>query len=493
MFRNKFFAALPFLHDLDDSNLEEAFPTISDSPDGRDFKGSKVKQAIPSASGIRCGISIETTTTPPLPSAPTPIFFHHPSDDLPSTFDDAATCTFRALILKPSSEAASKAVAAVKAGLNGVSSSQETANQTSPNDKSTPTMPILVFTFASSSQPFMVDPLHIKQVRLEEPTAALPPSLVFVFDTVIFRTYEIAETYMTPGDDVKESMQVSYQRLSASYEEIKCFLDSYKVKGNENSLESVTLTVNQTRKLVTEGRFVPDSKQASPETSICSNNKQGGQAQESEKLTDEVILDPIPSSGGEAATVEAPKNASIEDIMLRPEVLLEKAEKLAPAAKKRRLAKESAKRLITNILSPKTIPSLNIVEASRYLSEGYLEKLGGEGQASSSMTPNSELSHQLNKCAEEIKNTHVTLSEDDTFQVKEMTDRIAKCKENLDIMIRKAYKVVGKGNKKRKSIDGEAAGRIEEAVGAVPGEEDVKAGFEEILVATRAKNLLLWG
>ena len=44
MFRNKFFAALPFLHDLDDSNLEEAFPTISDSPDGRDFKGSKVKQ-----------------------------------------------------------------------------------------------------------------------------------------------------------------------------------------------------------------------------------------------------------------------------------------------------------------------------------------------------------------------------------------------------------------------------------------------------------------
>ena len=44
MYRAKFFAALPFLHYLDDSNLEEAFPTISDSPDGKYFKGSTVKQ-----------------------------------------------------------------------------------------------------------------------------------------------------------------------------------------------------------------------------------------------------------------------------------------------------------------------------------------------------------------------------------------------------------------------------------------------------------------
>jgi hypothetical protein len=230
-----------------------------------------------------------------------------------------------------------------------------------------------------------------------------------------------------------------------------------------------------------------------PPHSICSNNKQGAQAQESEKLTDEVIIDPIPSNECEAAAVEMPKTAPIEDIMLRPDVLLEKAEKLAPAAKKRRLAKESAKRLITNIVSPKTIPSLNIVEACRFLPEGYLEKLGGEGHASS-LTPDSELTNQLNKCAEEIKNTHVTLSEEDTAQVKEINERIAKCKENLDSMIRKAYKVGGKGNKKRKSLEGElAAGREEEPAGAMPGEEDVKAGFEEILVAVRAKNLLLWG
>ncbi|GMI41263.1 hypothetical protein TrCOL_g13443 [Triparma columacea] len=492
MYRAKFFAALPFLHYLDDSNLEEAFPTISDSPDGKYFKGSTVKQAIPSASGIRCGVSIETTPTPPHPNPPTPIFFHHPSNDLPSTFDDAATCTFRALIMKPSAEAASKAVAAVKAGLNGMSSSQEAASATPlANNKSTPTKPILVFTFASSSQPFMVDPLHIKQVRLEEPATAYPPSLVFVFENVTFRTYEIAETYMTPGDDIQESMQVSYQRLLASYKEITGFLETYK--GDESSPKPATLTVNQTRKLVTEGRFVLDSKQASPETSICSNNKQGAQAQESEKLTDEVIIDPIPSNECEAAAVEMPKTAPIEDIMLRPDVLLEKAEKLAPAAKKRRLAKESAKRLITNIVSPKTIPSLNIVEASRFLPEGYLEKLGGEGHASS-LTPDSELSNQLNKCAEEIKNTHVTLSEEDTAQVKEINERISKCKENLDSMIRKAYKVGGKGNKKRKSLEGElAAGREEEPAGAMPGEEDVKAGFEEILVAVRAKNLLLWG
>ena len=128
--------------------------------------------------------------------------------------------------MKPSAEAASKAVAAVKAGLNGMSSSQEAASATPlANNKSTPTKPILVFTFASSSQPFMVDPLHIKQVRLEEPAAAYPPSLVFVFENVTFRTYEIAETYMTPGDDVQESMQVSYQRLLASYKEITGFLE----------------------------------------------------------------------------------------------------------------------------------------------------------------------------------------------------------------------------------------------------------------------------
>ena len=70
MDRCKFLSALPFLHILENSNtegvLEEAFPTLSDKPTNiKSHRGSNVTQAVPSASGIRCGVSIETTSRHP--------------------------------------------------------------------------------------------------------------------------------------------------------------------------------------------------------------------------------------------------------------------------------------------------------------------------------------------------------------------------------------------------------------------------------------------
>jgi hypothetical protein len=147
-----------------------------------------------------------------------------------------------------------------------------------------------------------------------------------------------------------------------------------------------TLTVNQTRCLVTEGRFVAGSKQESPETSVCSN-KLGAQGQESEKLTDDVVAADGVANRGSSDSQQVPSSVDstgisgkgdtdVSDVMLRQEVLLEKAEKLAPAAKKRRMAREYANRLITRALAPKTVPSNNIVEATRFLEEGqnYLKR-----------------------------------------------------------------------------------------------------------------------
>ena len=79
------------------------------------------------------------------------------------------------------------------------------------------------------------------------------------------------------------------------------------------------------------------------------------------------------------------------------------------------------------------------------------------------------------------------------MEAKEINEGVDKAKENLDLMIRKVYKVGGKGGKKRKSLEGEGGEWTGDAGDRGPREEDVKKAFQDIIVGTRARNLLLWG
>jgi hypothetical protein len=94
----------------------------------------------------------------------------------------------------------------------------------------------------------------------------------------------------------------------------------------------------------------------------------------------------------------------------------------------------------------------------------YLLRLGSLSSASEadgqvpSLIPNTELSNQLDRCAEEIRKIYAPLSEEDALEAKEINEGVDKAKENLDLMIRKVYKVGGKGGKKRKSLEGEGGG-----------------------------------
>ena len=462
-----------------------------------------VTKALPRGSSVKCAVSIETSATAcdqkwhdsmreQNRDQTMPIFFMKSDASVddndafasslsslePSEFDDPGACLFDCLVLHPTSSS------------------------------SPPPSPALIFSFTSDRHPFALDTTMLKQIRLQRPNGSLPPCILFVFPTVLFRVYEIPEFFVSPIDDHAASMKASYERLSASFKEISQVLQS---AGKALS----PLTHSDLLTIISCGRPLPVNecgRSASPNASA--NSKQGAQLQESLGKLEDVIeiaqesdANAISGNGSQAEPTEENTSSATESAILCHDALLMKAEDFAPMAKSRRLSRERVTKLIKVALAPPTSISASMSEAQRYLPDGFIKSLarhrsrldGSSPPASESAaasttensdaSPTSRLSINLNECAKEFKNCRRPLSmEEDTRSVLEsLNSRVALAKSALEKSINELY-AAGKKSGKRKAST--TQGQENQIPAPADTGKDPQMLLEEILVCTQARNML---
>ena len=243
--------------------------------------------------------------------------------------------------------------------------------------------PCLVFQFSEKKLNFLVDPRAPPSIVLQPHTEALPPSLEFRFPSVTFRAFELEETYMTPVDEREESMVASHRRLKRVKERVEGALSAM---GSDRQQRT---RLSELRNVMSGGEWSGNtsSNESSPNGARRGGDGEGAQKMSGgESFVEEVrkSLPGNPDANSASSQNDGEKKVTKKENtgeLLKTEDVQALAEQLVPNAKRQRLARERAYRLVKKVFSPPTLLASSIMEAAALLPEGdaFLQALGGEG------------------------------------------------------------------------------------------------------------------